>query len=194
MPIMYKSLKPILDFTLAFVLVMLCIPLMACISLVLYIHFDGKVFFIQKRIGFQERDFFILKFRTMHDSTDKDGQLLPDEKRTTKLGMLLRNSGLDELPQLLNILKGEMSFVGPRPLLPEYLPLYDSSARKRHYVKPGITGLAQINGGNGLEWKKRFELDIFYAENITFFLDLSIMLSTMLQIMKAKGENIGKMK
>ena len=130
----------------------------------------------------------------MRVSKNQNGELLSDEIRTTKLGNILRNSGLDELPQLVNILKGEMSFVGPRPLLPEYLPLYDLFARKRHSVKPGLTGLAQINGGNGLEWKKRFELDIKYIEAFSLRMDLIILSKTLSGSIRSKRENIGALK
>jgi len=130
----------------------------------------------------------------MRDSKSQNGELLSDENRTTKLGNILRNSGLDELPQLVNILKGEISFVGPRPLLPEYLPLYDSFARKRHSVKPGITGLAQVNGGNSLEWKKRFELDIKYIETISLRMDLTILVKTFSKFGRSKAKNIGALK
>ena len=130
----------------------------------------------------------------MRDSKNLHGELLSDEKRTTKLGSFFRNSGLDELPQLVNIIKGEMSFIGPRPLLPEYLPLYDSFSRKRHSAKPGITGLAQINGGNGLEWKKRFELDVRYIETISLQMDLTILVKTFLKFGQLNGKNVGALK
>lgn len=130
----------------------------------------------------------------MRDAKNQNGELLADENRTTKMGSILRNSGLDELPQLVNIFKGEMSFVGPRPLLPEYLQLYDSFARKRHSLKPGITGLAQINGGNGLEWKKRFELDVKYIETISLKMDLTILAKTFLKFGQSKGKNVGALK
>lgn len=130
----------------------------------------------------------------MRDSKNQNGELLSDENRTSKMGSILRNLGLDELPQLVNILKGEMSFVGPRPLLPEYLPLYDSFARKRHTVKPGITGLAQINGGNGLEWKKRFELDVKYIETLSMFMDFKILAKTFSKFGQSKGKNAGALK
>lgn len=192
---MYPSiLKPFFDIIFAVVLIVLFCPLYVLIFVILLIHFQGNPFFIQTRIGLNEKTFSILKFRTMRDSKNQNGELLSDENRTTKIGSILRNSGLDELPQLVNILKGEMSFVGPRPLLPEYLPLYDSFARKRHSVKPGITGLAQVNGGNGLEWKKRFELDVRYVETASLRMDLTILAKTFLKFGQSKRKNIGALK
>jgi lipopolysaccharide/colanic/teichoic acid biosynthesis glycosyltransferase len=191
---MYKSIKPIIDFCIAMVLLILLFPLFSSIFILLLFHFKGRPFFIQNRIGLNEKAFTILKFRTMRDLKKQNGDLPSDENRTTKLGNILRNSGLDELPQFINILNGEMSFVGPRPLLPEYLPLYDSFARKRHSVKPGITGLAQINGGNSLEWKKRFELDIKYIETTSLKMDLTILVKTLLEFGRSKEKNIGALK
>ena len=130
----------------------------------------------------------------MNSKTGNNGNLLSDERRTTSLGTLVRRIGLDEIPQLVNILKGEMSFIGPRPLLPHYLPLYNSFSSKRHLVKPGITGLAQVNGGNSLAWGKRFQLDVFYVENTSLALDLKIVWLTIKTIFQAKGENIGMLK
>jgi lipopolysaccharide/colanic/teichoic acid biosynthesis glycosyltransferase len=172
----------------------LTFPLFVLILLVLLIHFQGNPFFIQTRTGLNEKAFSILKFRTMRNSKKQNGELHSDENRTTKMGSILRNSGLDELPQLVNILRGEMSFVGPRPLLAEYLPLYDSFARKRHSIKPGITGLAQINGGNGLEWKKKFELDIRYIDRLSFLMDLTILAKTLSGAIRSKRKNIGALK
>jgi lipopolysaccharide/colanic/teichoic acid biosynthesis glycosyltransferase len=192
---LYQSIfKPFLDIILAVVLLVLFCPLFVLIFLVLLIHFQGNPFFIQTRIGLNEKTFSILKFRTMRDSKNQNGELLADENRTTKMGSILRNTGLDELPQLVNIISGEMSFVGPRPLLPEYLPLYDSFARKRHSIKPGITGLAQVNGGNGLEWKKRFELDVKYIETVSLRMDLTILAKTLSGAIRSKRKNIGALK
>ena len=127
----------------------------------------------------------------MNQNKNSNGVLLSDNERTTKIGLFIRKTGLDEIPQLLNILRGEMSFIGPRPLLPEYLPLYDSFSRKRHLIKPGITGLAQVNGGNSLAWKKRFEFDIFYINNYSFILDLKIIANTFKTTFEKKRQNIG---
>ncbi|EJC3746157.1 sugar transferase [Enterococcus faecium] len=160
------------------------------ISLVLWIvNEDKKVFFKQQRVGKNEEIFTIYKFKTMTNTTDENGDLLPDEDRLTKLGELLRKTSLDELPQLINIIKGEMSFVGPRPLLVEYLPLYSKEQRKRHSVYPGLTGLAQINGRNAIKWEEKFELDIKYTKKISFSMDIKIILSTLILVIKQK--NIG---
>lgn len=137
---------------------------------------------MQQRIGYKNQPFYIIKFKTMRDLRDVQGNLLPDEQRMTRFGKFLRKTSLDELPQLINILKGEMRLVGPRPLLPEYLPLYTPQQLKRHNVKPGITGWAQINGRNALTWKEKFELDIWYVENRSFWLDLKILWFTFLKI------------
>lgn len=141
-----------------------------------------NLFFVQQRIGYKNQPFYIIKFKTMRDLRDVQGNLLPDEQRMTRFGKFLRKTSLDELPQLINILKGEMRLVGPRPLLPEYLPLYTPQQLKRHNVKPGITGWAQINGRNALTWKEKFELDIWYVENRSFWLDLKILWFTFLKI------------
>lgn len=141
-----------------------------------------NLFFVQQRIGYKNQPFYIIKFKTMRDLRDVQGNLLPDEQRVTRFGKFLRKTSLDELPQLINILKGEMRLVGPRPLLPEYLPLYTPQQLKRHNVKPGITGWAQINGRNALTWKEKFELDIWYVENRSFWLDLKILWFTFLKI------------
>ena len=152
------------------------------IVLLLAITHKGKIFFKQKRIGYQEKPFYIFKFKTMLDDTDAQGKLLADEKRLTPIGRFLRKTSLDELPQLINVLRGEMRLVGPRPLLPEYVPLYNEQQRKRHTVKPGITGWAQIKGRNALSWEKRFELDVWYVEHRSFLLDLKIIGLTFLKI------------
>ena len=189
---MYRSIfKPFIDFFFAVVLLVLLCPLFVLIFLILLIHFRENPLFIQKRIGKNEVGFWILKFRTMNQNKNSNGVLLSDNERTTKIGLFIRKTGLDEIPQLLNILRGEMSFIGPRPLLPEYLPLYDSFSRKRHLIKPGITGLAQVNGGNSLAWKKRFEFDIFYINNYSFILDLKIIANTFKTTFEKKRQNIG---
>lgn len=141
-----------------------------------------NLFFVQQRIGYKNQPFYIIKLKTMRDLKDAQGNLLPDEQRITRFGKFLRKTSLDELPQLINIFKGEMRLVGPRPLLPEYLPLYTPHQLKRHNVKPGITGWAQINGRNALTWKEKFELDIWYVENRSFWLDLKILWLTFLKV------------
>ena len=144
------------------------------------------VFFTQKRIGINNRPFLLYKLKTMTDETDSSGSLLPDYQRLTKWGIFLRKTSLDELPQLFNVLKGDMSFVGPRPLLPQYLPFYTKEQLKRHNVKPGITGWAQVNGRNAITWKEKFELDVYYVKNQSFLLDIKIIWMTVLNVIKRK--------
>ncbi len=185
---MYRNcIKPIIDFFLAIILLILLSPLMILISIFIYFSMGKPVLFKQKRPGYKEKIFTLYKFRTMTNEKDKNGNLLPDEKRLTKVGKIIRNLSLDELPQLFNVLKGDMSFVGPRPLLVEYLPLYNDRQRKRHEVKPGITGLAQVMGRNALTWKEKFEYDVYYVENLSFWLDLKIILLTILKVLKREG-------
>lgn len=188
--IKYEKVKKYLDMFSAIALIVLLLFPFLFISLVLWIvNEDKKVFFKQQRVGKNEEIFTIYKFKTMTNTTDENGDLLPDEDRLTKLGELLRKTSLDELPQLINIIKGEMSFVGPRPLLVEYLPLYSKEQRKRHSVYPGLTGLAQINGRNAIKWEEKFELDIKYTKKISFSMDIKIILSTLILVIKQK--NIG---
>lgn len=149
----------------------------------------GNPFFAQKRPGKDEKIFKLIKFRTMDNRRDKNGNLLPDEVRLNKYGRLLRSTSLDELPELINILKGDMSIVGPRPLLVEYLPLYNEEQAKRHTIRPGLTGYAQAHGRNSLSWDERFEMDVYYAEHITFFNDCKIILDTVLTVFKREGIN-----
>ncbi len=185
---MYRNcIKPIIDFFLAIILLILLSPLMILISIFIYFSMGKPVLFKQKRPGYKEKIFTLYKFRTMTNEKDKNGNLLPDEKRLTKVGKIIRNLSLDELPQLFNVLKGDMSFVGPRPLLVEYLPLYNDRQRKRHEVKPGITGLAQVMGRNAVTWKEKFEYDVYYVENLSFWLDLKIILLTILKVLKREG-------
>lgn len=188
--IKYEKVKKYLDRFSAIALIVLLLFPFLFISLVLWIvNEDKKVFFKQQRVGKNEEIFTIYKFKTMVDTTDENGNLLPDEDRLTKFGKLLRKSSLDELPQLINIIKGEMSFVGPRPLLVEYLPLYSKEQRKRHGVYPGLTGLAQINGRNAIKWEEKFELDIKYTKKISLSMDIKIILLTFILVIKQK--NIG---
>ncbi len=175
-------IKPIADILLAFVLLLLLAPLMLLIALVNYLLYQHIVF-VQPRPGYQDKVFDLYKFQTMH--VDDSGRM-SDEERLTSFGSLLRRLSLDELPQLVNIIKGEMSFVGPRPYLVEYLPLYNKEHQKRHYVKPGITGLAQVNGRNRLDWERRLDLDVTYVNNISFGLDLKVLLLTLVQLVKMK--------
>ncbi|SDH02981.1 sugar transferase [Psychroflexus sediminis] len=189
---MYQNLiKPFLDFLAAFIGLLLLSPIFIIVTLLLFIANSGKPFFFQKRPGKDERIFSIIKFKTMNDATDKNGNLLPDEKRLTAVGKFVRKTSLDEVPQLINVLKGDMSLVGPRPLLPEYLPLYNDQQRKRHQVKPGITGWAQVNGRNALSWKGKFEKDVEYVYNQSFTLDLKILFLTLKKVVKSEGINQG---
>src|SRR5690625_1667275 len=169
-------------------LVMFMLPIII-ISLLIKLIMGSPIFFIQKRPGLHGNPFYIYKFRTMTNETDKSGQLLPNEERMTKLGNVLRKLSLDELPQLFNVLKGDISLVGPRPLLMEYLPLYNKEQARRHEVKPGITGWAQVNGRNAISWEERFKLDVWYVDNQSFLLDLKIICLTILKVVKSEGVN-----
>ncbi|MBC7388519.1 MAG: sugar transferase [Opitutaceae bacterium] len=191
---MYKRLlKPVFDFVIAFSLLILLFPFLVLIVVILILYFKGSPFFFQKRIGLNEKPFTIWKFRTMSNKRNENNELLSDEFRITKLGKILRKTGIDEFPQLINILKGDMSFVGPRPLLPDYLPLYSLEVKKRHSVKPGLTGLAQIHGGNSLEWEKRFEQDLQYIKNLSFHTDLLIIKNTINPYLtRTDSNNIGR--
>lgn len=180
-------LKRSFDLLLAiFLLLLLAIPMLA-ISALITVFLGYPVLFKQTRTGYQGKLFTIYKFRTMRDATDHTGLILPDEKRLTSFGKLLRRLSLDELPQLFNIIIGNLSFIGPRPLLPEYLPLYSETQFRRHEVKPGITGWAQVKGRNAIEWDEKFELDVWYVDHHTLILDCKIMLLTFIQIFTGKG-------
>ncbi len=182
---MYKNLiKPLLDFTLALILIILFSPVLLFTAVLIYLKIGSPVLFRQKRPGLNEKIFTIYKFRTMNDAKDSNGNLLCDEKRLEGVGEKIRSLSLDELPQLFNVLKGDMSFIGPRPLLIEYLPLYSKTEKKRHNVKPGITGWAQINGRNAISWKKKFELDVWYVQNLTCKLDCKIWIMTIFKVIK----------
>lgn len=157
------------------------------VTLALAIANGGKPFFFQRRPGKGERIFTIVKFKTMNDKKDAQGRLLPDAQRLTAVGRLVRKTSLDEIPQLLNVLKGDMSFVGPRPLLPEYLPLYNETQRKRHEVKPGITGWAQVNGRNAISWEQKFDYDVWYVKNQSWAVDLKILFLTAKKVVVSEG-------
>jgi lipopolysaccharide/colanic/teichoic acid biosynthesis glycosyltransferase len=184
---MYKYIKSILDKILALLLLIIFFPLFIIISFLIFFQTRGSIFFIQPRIGKGNKIFNIIKFKTMNDKTDENGVLLEDNQRLSKIGLFVRNHSLDELPQLFNILKGDMSFIGPRPLLVEYLPLYSKEHLRRHNVVSGITGLAQINGRNAISWNERFRYDIQYVDNISFILDVSIFFKTILKVIKKEG-------
>ncbi|EDO9352392.1 undecaprenyl phosphate N,N'-diacetylbacillosamine 1-phosphate transferase [Campylobacter coli] len=181
-----KWIKRIFDFVLALFLLVLFSPLILITALLLKIT-QGSVIFTQNRPGLNEKIFKIYKFKTMSDERDEKGELLSDELRLKAFGKIVRSLSLDELLQLFNVLKGDMSFVGPRPLLVEYLPLYNEEQKLRHKVRPGITGWAQVNGRNAISWRKKFELDVYYVKNISFLLDLKIMFLTALKVLKRSG-------
>lgn len=182
---MYKKyIKPLIDFIVALSLLLLLSPIIL-ITLFLVLIFLGRpIYFSQQRPGLDEKVFTIYKFRTMSDDVDLQGELLPDEQRLGKVGKIMRSLSLDELPQLLNMLKGEMSLIGPRPLLIEYLALYDEEQRHRHDVRPGITGWAQVNGRNAISWDKKFKYDVYYVNNLTWRLDLKIFWLTLTKVIK----------
>lgn len=185
---MYKNyLKRIIDFLAAFFGLLLLSPIFMVVTIGLFIANNGKPFFFQSRPGKDERIFKIIKFKTMNDKKDANGNLLPDAKRLTKIGSFVRKTSLDEIPQLINVLKGDMSLIGPRPLLPQYLPLYNAEQKRRHQVRPGITGWAQVNGRNAISWKKKFELDVWYVDNVSFKTDVKVFLTTFKKVFKSEG-------
>jgi lipopolysaccharide/colanic/teichoic acid biosynthesis glycosyltransferase len=168
---------------------LLLLPVFFFVCILLMLANRETPFFTQLRPGRKERLFKVIKFKTMNDKRDELGQLLEDEARLTGVGRFIRKTSLDELPQLLNVIKGDMALVGPRPLLPEYLSLYNTHQRKRHDVRPGITGWAQVNGRNTLDWKKKFDLDVWYVDHLSFWLDMKIILLTFIRVFKAEGIN-----
>ena len=188
---MYKNFfKKIIDFIFSSLGLFLLSPFLVLVMISLFLANDGKPFFFQLRPGIGQRNFKIIKFKTMNEKKDSNGNLLPDAQRLTKIGDFVRKTSLDELPQLLNVLKGEMSIIGPRPLLPEYLPLYNDNQKRRHEVKPGITGWAQVNGRNTISWQQKFEYDVWYVENISFLLDCKIVFLTIKKVLKREGINM----
>lgn len=185
----YVSFKSFFDFSFSFLILILISPLVLFVLMILLIDLNENPFFIQKRPGFKGKVFSLYKFKTMKTVFDNKGNLLSDNIRLTLIGKILRTLSIDELPQLFNILKGEMSFIGPRPLLLEYLPLYSLEQMKRHNVVPGISGYAQVNGRNLISWKEKFKLDLYYVEHQSFFLDLKILILTFKNVLLAKGIN-----
>lgn len=175
------------DFFSALILLIISSPVLLLLILVLLVTNNGNVFFVQQRPGYKGGIFKTFKFKTMNDAKDKEGNVLPDEARLTGIGRFIRKTSLDEIPQLINIIKGDMSFIGPRPWLVEYLPLYNDYQRRRHEVKPGITGWAQVNGRNQLGWEDRFKHDIYYVDHCSLALDLKIVWLTIVNIFMAKG-------
>jgi len=184
-----KFVKRIIDFLLALIVLVLTSPFFVCIWILLAIQNKGMPFFLQERPGLHAKPFRIIKFKTMTDERDRAGNLLPDIQRLTGPGRLIRKLSLDELPQLINVLTGDMSLIGPRPLLFKYLPLYSREQNRRHEVRPGITGWAQVNGRNSIPWMQKFKYDIHYVDNVSFSLDVKIFFLTILKIVKREGIN-----
>lgn len=185
---MYRNaFKRILDFIASFIGLLVLSPVFVIITIGLFFANQGKPFFFQKRPGKNGKIFKIIKFKTMNDKRDPSGKLLSDELRLTKIGAFVRKTSLDEIPQLINVLKGEMSLIGPRPLLPEYLNLYNDFQRRRNDVKPGITGWAQVNGRNTISWEQKFEYDVWYVDHLNFLLDIKILLLTVKKVFLSEG-------
>lgn len=185
---MYKNyFKRIFDLFFSITGFIILSPLFILITILLFISNKGKPFFFQKRPGINNKIFTIIKYKTMNDERDENGELLPDSERMTAVGSFIRKSSLDEIPQLINIIKGDMSLVGPRPLLPEYLSRYSAFQIRRHEVHPGITGWAQVNGRNAISWDQKFEYDVWYVDNISLILDIKIIFMTILAVFKAQG-------
>ncbi|MFT3947237.1 MAG: sugar transferase [Agriterribacter sp.] len=187
---MYKHFfKPFTDILIAGTIFLILFPVFLLIIILLFFSNNGKPFFFQKRPGKNERVFSVIKFKTMNDKKDSEGKLLPDYLRITKVGRFIRSTSLDEIPQLLNVLKGDMSLIGPRPLLVSYLPLYNNFQKRRHEMRPGITGWAQVNGRNSIDWNKKFELDVWYIDHCSMLLDLKIIRLTIAKVFKKEGIN-----
>ena len=188
--VMYKNyLKRLFDLLLSLCLIIVLSPLILLVAFLLFIQNKGNPFFFQDRPGKDQQKIRIVKFKSMTDARDQTGQLLPDRERITKLGKFIRKASLDELPQLFNVLTGDMSLIGPRPLLFKYLPLYSKEQLRRHAVRPGITGWAQVNGRNSISWTKKFELDVYYVDHLSFALDMKILWLTLLKVLKTEGVN-----
>ena len=185
---MYNNyFKRIIDFIASLIGLVLLFPVLAILSFLLTVANKGKPFFFQIRPGKHEKLFNIIKFKTMTDAKDVHGNLLPDSQRLTRVGSFVRKTSLDEIPQLFNVLKGEMSLIGPRPLLPEYLPLYSDIQKKRHQVCPGITGWAQVNGRNSIGWEEKFIFDVYYVNNFSFAMDLKVLFLTIKKVLLREG-------
>ncbi|PCH52517.1 MAG: lipid carrier--UDP-N-acetylgalactosaminyltransferase [Flavobacteriaceae bacterium] len=182
-----KTIKPLFDFLAALLGLLLLSPLLLAVWIALAIANKGKPFFVQTRPGKDEQLFNIIKFKTMNNAKDTEGNLLPDAKRLTAMGNIVRKTSIDELPQLINVLKGDMSLIGPRPLLVEYLPLYNVTQKKRHHVRPGITGWAQVNGRNAISWEQKFALDVQYVKHLNFLLDLKVLFLTVKKVVVKEG-------
>jgi len=188
-----KIFKPLIDFVLAFAALLVLSPLLIFVAIALALANGGSPFFFQLRPGKNKNIFKIIKFKTMSDAKDDQGSLLPDAERLTAIGKFVRKTSIDEIPQLLNVIKGDMSLIGPRPLLSQYLPLYSERQNKRHLVKPGITGWAQVNGRNAISWNQKFEYDYWYVENLSFALDVKIIFKTIQKVVVSEGINAENM-
>lgn len=185
---MYKNFfKRIIDFSASLIGMILLSPIFLFVMIGLFFANQGKPFFFQSRPGKNERIFKIVKFKTMNDKKDQSGNLLPDAERLTKIGSFVRKTSLDEIPQLINVLKGDMSLIGPRPLLIQYLPLYNEVQKRRHEVRPGITGWAQVNGRNAISWQQKFEYDVWYVDHISLWLDIKILFLTIKKVFVREG-------
>lgn len=183
----YKNtFKRLFDLVISIIMLTVLSPILIIATILLFFANNGKPFFFQKRPGKNEKIFNIIKFKTMTDKKDANGKLLPDSQRLTTIGKFVRKASIDEIPQLFNVLKGDMSIIGPRPLLPEYLPYYTTTEKIRHQVRPGITGLAQVNGRNYLEWNPRLKLDVEYVENVSLKLDFNILMKTVYKVLASK--------
>ena len=185
---MYKHFfKRFFDFFIALIGLIVLSPIFIFVTIGLYFANQGKPFFFQSRPGLNEKIFKIIKFKTMNDKKDANGNLLSDAERLTPIGAFVRKTSLDEIPQLINVLKGDMAIIGPRPLLPQYLPLYNEVQKHRHDVRPGITGWAQVNGRNTISWSKKFELDVWYVDNLSFTTDINVFFTTFKKVFKSEG-------
>ncbi|WP_159800591.1 sugar transferase [Flavobacterium sp. MK4S-17] len=187
---MYKFFfKRVIDFTAALIGLVILSPILLIVIILLSIQNNGKPFFFQERPGKNAKPFYIIKFKSMTDARDNEGKLLPDNERITKLGKIVRKTSVDELPQLINVLKGEMSLIGPRPLLFKYIPFYNEEQLRRHEMRPGITGWAQVNGRNSISWTDKFRLDVYYIDNVSLWLDIKILWLTLLKVIRKEGIN-----
>ena len=182
-----RFIKPLMEWVLALVAFVVLSPVFIVVVVLLAVANNGKPFFLQRRPGRDGHIFRVIKFKTMNDRRGKDGELLPDSARLTAIGRFVRKTSLDEIPQLLNVIKGDMALVGPRPLLEEYLPLYDETQMHRHDVRPGITGWAQVNGRNAISWQQKFAYDVWYVNNLSFALDIRILLLTVRNVLRSEG-------
>ncbi len=184
-----KAFKRVIDILASFTGLLVLLPFSLILLPALAFSNKGPILFIQTRPGFRGKLFRLMKFKTMNDRRDKTGRLLPDNERLTGVGRFIRSLSLDEFPQLINVLKGDMSLVGPRPLLPEYLPLYNAHQARRHEVRPGITGWAQVNGRNAISWEQKFDLDVWYVDHLSFWLDMKILFMTLVNVIRREGIN-----